>query len=57
MRIIKKLFKKEKQVKRQITYRVRIAWINDTPWYNNLTMKEIRKFENNPDVLDVMILG
>lgn len=56
--MFRKLFKREEKViAKRRTYRVRIAWSNDTPWYCNLTEKDIKKFEQNPDVLDVLIFG
>jgi hypothetical protein len=54
-----RLFKKEeKTIKKARTYKARIAWVNDTPWYlDNATKKDLDKFRANPYVLDVLVLG
>ena len=56
--MFRKLFKKEtKTVKKARVHKVKILWGYDTPWYCNLTDKDIKRFEQNPDVLDILILG
>jgi len=54
--MLKKLFGRKKIVKKEEKYRVIVRWYHDTPWYLDCTMKDIRKFETNPDVVSVDIL-
>lgn len=55
--MFKRLFNKKKTVIKAKEYRTIVRWHHDEPWYVNLTAKDIVRFEKNPEVIRVDILG
>ncbi len=56
--MLRKLFKKNnKTVVKARRYKTIIRWSNDTPWYVDLTKKDIERFESDPNVVRVDVLG
>lgn len=53
-----RLFKREeKTIKKQKEYKIKVNWVNDTPWYLKATKRDIERFEKNPNVIIVDIIG